>query len=62
GVGVALIPRLARLAPDLPITRVRCTGDPHRRLLTCTRGGGHTRPAVAEALRELRELARTAVA
>lgn len=62
GLGVALIPRLAHLTPDLPITRVRCTGDPHRRLLTCTRGGGHARPAVAAALRELRELAPTAVA
>ncbi|GAA2253219.1 LysR family transcriptional regulator [Streptomyces atrovirens] len=62
GLGVALIPRLARLAPDLPITRVRCTGNPHRRLLTCTRGGSHARPAVSAALRELRELAPTAVA
>ncbi|MGW4026683.1 LysR family transcriptional regulator [Streptomyces sp. NPDC005009] len=62
GLGVALIPRLARLAPDLPITRVRCTGNPHRRPLTCTRGGSHARPAVSAALRELRELAPTAVA
>ncbi|MEW2078297.1 LysR family transcriptional regulator [Streptomyces sp. NPDC013433] len=62
GLGVALIPRLARLAPDLPVTRVRCTGDPHRALLTCTRGGGHARPAVAAALREPREPATTAVA
>lgn len=62
GLGVALIPRLARLTPDLPITRVRCTGNPHRRLLTCTRSGGHARPAVAAALHELRELAPAAVA
>ncbi len=62
GLGVALIPRLAHLTPHLPITRVRCAGDPHRKLLTCTRTGGHTRPAVAAALRELRTLAPTAVA
>ncbi|MDN0198801.1 LysR family transcriptional regulator [Streptomyces sp. S.PNR 29] len=61
-LGVALIPRLAHLAPHLPITRVRCAGDPHRKLLTCTRGGGHRRPAIAAALEELRELAPTALA
>jgi DNA-binding transcriptional LysR family regulator len=61
-LGVALIPRLAQLTPHLPITRVRCTGNPHRRLLTCTRNGGRDRPAVAAALAELRELAPTAVA
>jgi DNA-binding transcriptional LysR family regulator len=61
-LGVALIPRLAHLTPHLPIARVRCTGNPHRKLLTCTRGSGHARPAVAAALRELRELAPTAVA
>lgn len=61
-LGVALIPRLAQLTPHLPIVRVRCTGNPHRKLLTCTRRGGHERPAVAAALGELRELAPTAVA
>ncbi|MEU4659016.1 LysR family transcriptional regulator [Streptomyces sp. NPDC023723] len=61
-LGVALIPRLARLTPDLPIVRVRCAGRPHRTLLTCTRRGGHQRPAVAAALAELRTLAPTAVA
>ncbi|MPY51575.1 LysR family transcriptional regulator [Streptomyces acidicola] len=61
-LGVALIPRLAQLTPHLPITRVRCTGNPHRTLLTCTRGGGAQRPAVAAALRELRKVAPTAVA
>ncbi|MFD7712639.1 LysR family transcriptional regulator [Streptomyces sp. NPDC059785] len=62
GLGVALVPRLAHLTPHLPITRVRCAGDPHRKLLTCTRAGGHARPAVAAALRELHEVAATAVA
>jgi DNA-binding transcriptional LysR family regulator len=61
-LGVALIPRLAQLTPHLPITRVRCTGNPHRKLLTCTRRGGRERPAVAAALAELRESAPTAVA
>ncbi|MEU6140428.1 LysR family transcriptional regulator [Streptomyces sp. NPDC047081] len=62
GLGVALIPRLAHLTPHLPIARVQCTGNPHRRLLTCTRRGGRELPAVAAALGELRELAPTAVA
>ncbi|MFE0824581.1 LysR family transcriptional regulator [Streptomyces sp. NPDC058847] len=62
GLGVALVPRLARLAPRLPIVRVPCAGRPHRKLLTCTRSGGHRRPAVAVALEELRSLAVTAVA
>ncbi|MEU0742096.1 LysR family transcriptional regulator [Streptomyces sp. NPDC006134] len=61
-LGVALIPRLARTAPHLPIVRVPCAGRPHRKLLTCTRRGGHRRPAVAAALEELRALASTAVA
>ncbi len=61
GLGVALVPRLAQVTPDLPIRRVRCAGDPHRRLLTCTRSGGHARPAIAAALRELRDLAPTTV-
>jgi DNA-binding transcriptional LysR family regulator len=61
-LGVALIPRLAHLTPHLPIVRVHCTGNPHRKLLTCTRTGGRTRPAVVAALAELRELAPTAVA
>jgi DNA-binding transcriptional LysR family regulator len=61
-LGVALIPRLAQLTPHLPIARVRCAGNPHRKLLTCTRRGGRGRPAVVAALEELRGLAPTAVA
>ncbi|MDO0909793.1 LysR family transcriptional regulator [Streptomyces sp. DT2A-34] len=60
-LGVALVPRLAQLPPHLPITRVRCAGDPHRKVLTCTRRGCRERPAVKAALEELRELAVTAV-
>ncbi|MEU7664117.1 LysR family transcriptional regulator [Streptomyces lincolnensis] len=62
GLGVALVPRLAQLTPHLPIVRVRCSGNPHRKLLTCTRRGGRNRPAVEAALEELRGLAATAVA
>ncbi|MGF0176377.1 LysR family transcriptional regulator [Streptomyces sp. Marseille-Q5077] len=61
-LGIALIPRLAQLTPQLPITRIRCVGDPHRKVLTCTRRGCRERPAVAAALEELRELAPTLVA
>ncbi|MFF3348149.1 LysR family transcriptional regulator [Streptomyces sp. NPDC002779] len=59
GLGVALIPRLAQLTPHLPVTRLRCVGDPHRKLLSATRSGCRTRPAVAAALEELRELSAT---
>ncbi|MFJ3670194.1 LysR family transcriptional regulator [Streptomyces sp. NPDC090106] len=62
GLGVALIPRLARLDTHLPVTRVRCADEPRRRLLTCTRRGAEDRPAIGAALAELRELAATAVA
>ncbi|MFJ6688601.1 LysR family transcriptional regulator [Streptomyces sp. NPDC091294] len=62
GLGVALVPRLAQLTPELPIVRVPCTDRPHRKLLTCTRSGGHRRAAVAAALEELRTLAAAAVA
>lgn len=58
-LGVALVPRLVRLPPHLPVTRVPCAGSPSRRLLTCTRGGGRERPAVAAALEELRRIAPT---
>ncbi|MED7828363.1 LysR family transcriptional regulator [Streptomyces chiangmaiensis] len=57
GLGVALIPRLARLPSHLPLTRVRCAGDPHRKFLTCVRAGGTARPAVAAALAQVRDLA-----
>ncbi|MET8782137.1 MULTISPECIES: LysR family transcriptional regulator [unclassified Streptomyces] len=57
GLGVALVPRLARLPPHLALTRVRCAGDPHRKFLTCVRAGGTGRPAVAAALAQVRELA-----
>lgn len=58
GLGVALVPRLARLAPNLPVSRLRCAGNPSRKLLTCTRRGGREHPAVDAALRELATLTR----
>jgi DNA-binding transcriptional LysR family regulator len=62
GLGVALIPRLAYLTADLPITRISCAGNPHRKLLTCTRAGAHERLAIAAALAVFRDLAPTAAA
>jgi DNA-binding transcriptional LysR family regulator len=62
GLGVALVPRLAHLPPHLPIIRVPCAGNPSRKLLTCTRGGGRQHPAVATALGELHRQAPAAVA
>lgn len=58
-LGVALVPRLAPLPPHLPIRRVACDGNPTRKLLTCTRAGGHAHPAVAAAVAELRRTAPT---
>ncbi|MGW0733123.1 LysR family transcriptional regulator [Streptomyces sp. NPDC002851] len=62
GLGVALVPRLAHVAPHLPVTRVPCAGSPRRKLLTCTRSGGREHPAIAAALDELTRTAPTAVA
>lgn len=52
GLGVALVPRLARLPAQHPAVRVPLTGDPNpsRRLLTATRRGGRDHPAVREVL------------
>ncbi len=47
GLGVALVPRLAYLAPHLRVTRLRLTSAPSRKLLTCARGGGFANPAIA---------------
>ncbi|MQA86087.1 MAG: LysR family transcriptional regulator [Streptosporangiales bacterium] len=64
GLGVALIPRMADLAPHLPITRVPLNDDPSpgRKLLTCTRMGGRNHPATAAALNELHHAAPTTAA
>jgi DNA-binding transcriptional LysR family regulator len=59
GLGVALVPSLAHLAPHLPIRRIPLHGNPQpvRKLLTCTRTGGHHHPAIAAALQELHRIA-----
>lgn len=55
GLGVALVPRLADLPSRLPVVRLPLTGSPtpSRKLLTCTRAGGHDHPAIAAAVAEL---------
>ncbi len=64
GLGVALVPRLADLSPDLPVTRVRLEGvpSPTRTLLTFTRAGARERPSIAAAVTELERLAPETVA
>lgn len=62
GLGVALVPRLAYLAPHLPLVRVPLCGDPgpRRKLLTCTRRGARSSPAVAAVATELERVAKLA--
>ncbi|MGA8114892.1 MAG: LysR family transcriptional regulator [Actinocatenispora sp.] len=62
-LGIALVPRLAHLAPHLPIARIPLSGYPRpcRKLLTCTRAGGRDHPAVVAAIQELRDAAPVAV-
>jgi molybdate transport repressor ModE-like protein len=48
-LGVALVPRLAYLPPHLPVTRLRLTNAPSRKIMTCTRGGGFANPSIAAA-------------
>lgn len=59
GHGVALVPRLAYLAPHLPVVRVPLRGDPgpRRKLQTCTRRGGRDAPAIAAVVAELERVA-----
>lgn len=59
GLGVALVPRLAHLAPHLPVRRVQLTGNPRpaRKLLTCTRAGARGDATVVAALDELSRIA-----
>ncbi len=56
GLGVALVPRLARLPADELVARVALTGDhaPVRRVATSIRRGSAEQPEIALALRELR--------
>ena len=59
GLGIALIPRLARLPADYTIARVPLRGDPTpaRHLLTGVRRGSRRQPAIASALEALEEVA-----
>lgn len=59
GLGVALIPRLARLPSGDLIVRVPLRGDPTpaRRILTAVRSGSRGGPAVTTALEALEEIA-----
>lgn len=57
GLGVALVPRLAQIPANAAVVRLRCVGEPKRKILTVTRRGARTSPAVAAALTELENLA-----
>lgn len=58
-LGVAIVPRLARLPNDPRITRVPLRGEPApaRHLLTAVRRGSATQPMIATALHRLQVLA-----
>lgn len=60
GLGVALVPRLARLPGGYPVTRVPLRGEPSpaRHIVTAVRRGSARQPAVATALAALHDLAR----
>lgn len=58
GLGVALIPRLARLPEGFDVARVPLRGDPvpSRKILTGIRSGSAGQPLIAEALEVLAEV------
>jgi DNA-binding transcriptional LysR family regulator len=64
GFGVALVPRLAQLPPELPIVRIATTGRPApcRQLLTATRRGGRGAATITAAVRELETAAQSLIA
>ncbi len=61
GLGVALIPRLARLPQGYAVHRVPLRGDPvpSRKILTGIRSGSSRQPLIAAALAKLHEIAAT---
>ncbi len=61
GLGVALIPRLARLPQGYAVHRVPLRGDPvpSRKILTGIRSGSSRQPLIAAALARLQEIGRT---
>lgn len=60
GLGICLVPRLAQLPSNYPITRVPLRGDPipFRHILTAVRHGSRGHPVIATALVALDEIAR----
>jgi len=56
GLGVALLPSLARAASPVPsgVVALPSTGDDHRMIVAVTRPGADQIPAVGETLRLLR--------
>ncbi len=63
GLGISLIPRLARLPAGYPVARVPLSGDPSpaRHILTGVRNGSAGHPDIALALDALRSAARRSV-
>ncbi len=59
GLGVILVPRLARISTEWPVTRIRLSGEPApaRTILAATRKGAAHHPVVAQALELLRTTA-----
>ncbi len=59
GLGVALVPRLAKLPSHHRTRRIPLSGDPTptRRILTAVRAGSRTQPAIAAGLRTLDRVA-----
>ncbi|MFC6065532.1 LysR family transcriptional regulator [Streptomyces ochraceiscleroticus] len=59
GFGVILVPRLARINTEWPVTRIRLSGEPApaRTILAATRKGAARHPVVAQALELLRTTA-----
>lgn len=59
GLGVALVPRLARIPGGYAVSRVPLRGDPRpvRRILTSVRRGSRGRPVIAEAMEALVDVA-----
>src|SRR5699024_3333525 len=60
GLGVALVPRLARIPAGYPIVRVPLRGDPvpARHILTSVRQGSRSHPIIAASLEALEDIAR----
>lgn len=60
GLGIGLVPRLARISSDYRVTRVPVAGPavPHRRVVAAIRRGARERPLIARTVEALREQAR----